>query len=169
MVDTENNAQLPGRHVLRVGTYGIILCLVVGRVMALYTQGGGKSSAHLWQETSLNIGAASYISLQSYEPSHAVLFQAIHGRVASMQSYTFTHLHSDYFLCILPNDPSISQDRRHIHLDEVLLQLFSHLNRYLLNLVAVVQRLQALRWRGAGGKKDSSGTRKDGDGLVHEV
>ena len=135
-------------------------------VISLYSQGGGKSGAHSWQKSLLNISAISYIFLQMYELSHAILFWAIHGHVASMQAYTFTHLHSDYFLCILPDNPSISQDRWHLHLDKASLQLYSHLDRYCMALVLVVKCLQALRWCGTGGKKDSGGTREDSNDLA---
>ncbi|ETW83151.1 hypothetical protein HETIRDRAFT_163565 [Heterobasidion irregulare TC 32-1] len=170
MIGTETMA--PGQHVLMARRFGIILHegrLAVGHVIAQYSQSGGKAGAHSWQQTSISIGGILYISMQVYEALYTALFRAIHGCVAVVQSYTFAHIHCDHFLCILPGDPTISQDRQHIHLDEDSLQIYSCLMKHTMAIVAAVKQLKGLRRRGAGGKKSSGGAGEDGDGCVHEL
>ncbi|ETW76910.1 hypothetical protein HETIRDRAFT_174949 [Heterobasidion irregulare TC 32-1] len=48
--------------------------LYIAKVFSIYSQGRGKSAAHAWQQSSISIGAVSYISAQLYEQSYSSTF-----------------------------------------------------------------------------------------------
>ena len=47
-------------------------------VILMYLQSGGKTSAHSWLSDSTNIGAISYLVMQTYKYTYHRIFQTIH-------------------------------------------------------------------------------------------
>ncbi|KAI0309338.1 hypothetical protein OF83DRAFT_1179744 [Amylostereum chailletii] len=77
----------PALRPLSDGVYGIVLHdnkLMLGRVLFVYSQGGGKNATHAWRPEVLSIGAVSYIAMQVYEHSYGLTFRAVHGRMLSL-------------------------------------------------------------------------------------
>jgi hypothetical protein len=114
-------------------------------VLALYSQGGGKSGIHSWQGITRNLGAISYISAQLYEQSFNSLFRAVHKELAHLQGFTFDHFTTDSFLRRLPGSQNISPDLRTLQLDNVAYAAYSELLLHLPKLLLVLRDLQRKR------------------------
>src|SRR5882762_234435 len=95
--------------------------------MAMYSQSGGKSSTHAWLSDSINIGAISYLVVQTYEYTYHCNFRTVHQRNAALHVGTYALLLSDRFLRTLTTTPTLSQDGRMLNLDEVEIQVFNQL------------------------------------------
>jgi hypothetical protein len=117
-------------------------------VLDFYSQGGGKSGAHAWQSKTHSIGAVSYLTLQVYELAHHTAFRAVHMRRAALQVFSYVHLSSDAFLCIIPGAPRLSPDGRSLVLDEAAFQIFNNIRGKLSNALAAVKALGAARRKG---------------------
>ncbi|THH16626.1 hypothetical protein EUX98_g9272 [Antrodiella citrinella] len=121
MVGTPSSSQLHSCPLQR-GSYGLVIVdsqLMVCKVIALFSRGGGKTGVHSWYASLDNIGLLSYASVQIYEPSAGQpgKFRAIHRRSSTLQCYTFAHLPSDAFLRLLPGVQTLSQDQKILHLN----------------------------------------------------
>ena len=79
----------------------VVLC----RIRALYEKEGGKSGRHNSVASSSNIGAISYIVVQTYRLWMGNLFQSTSVKFPQCQTATFAQLKSVEFLCTLKDTP----------------------------------------------------------------
>ncbi|KAI0629632.1 hypothetical protein C8Q77DRAFT_1065756 [Trametes polyzona] len=119
------------RHAtLRIGSYVVVVHkgrLFVGRVLAMYTRGGGKAGFHSSQEEVKSIGLISYLVVQLYEHAFNRRFRAIHQELSTLQIYKFLHIPSDDVLLRLPAECTLSQDQRTLDVDACAHDIFSRL------------------------------------------
>ncbi|KAH9950832.1 hypothetical protein B0H21DRAFT_686184, partial [Amylocystis lapponica] len=76
-------------------------------------------------------GSVSYIAMQVYEVAYHAHFRGVHGRVARLQAFTFTHLPSDAFLQRLPGSHGDLTDISSLDLNAAGFADFSSLLPYL--------------------------------------
>ena len=135
----------------------IILCNA--KVLAVYSQAAGKGAAHAWQDKCQNIGSASYISVQVFEPWLRNRFRAVLGKVVHLRTFTFAHISSDELLTLLPAEQVLtgSLDPRTLELDHTAYTTFVHLRSSKDTLLATVAHLGKLR------RKGTKGTANGGD------
>ena len=84
----------------------------------MYSQSRGKGSAHAWLSDSTNIGAISYLVMQTYEYGYHCNFRTVHHRNAALHVGMYALLPSDQFLCTLAVTPTLSQDSQMLTLDD---------------------------------------------------
>ncbi len=114
-----------------------------------------------------NIGLVSYISVQVYEHVHRTQFRAILRRMSLLQTFTFAHLSSDEFFCLVPGDHRLSADGRRLELDESALAFFEQFER--LDVVANAREaVKSLKKARRGGKKKQSHSTALADGSGSE-
>ena len=111
----------------------------------MYSQSGGKGSTHAWMSDSTNIGAISYLVVQTYEYAYHRNFRTVHQRNAVLHVGTYALLPSDRFLCILTVIPTLSQDRRTLTLDDTQIQVFGELQGKLQDILRAVKAIVAAR------------------------
>ena len=63
----------------------------------------------------------------SYEYAHYHMFRAVHQRNATLQVFTFGHLHSNHFLCLLPGQLQLAPNGRTLNVDEEAIRVFTEL------------------------------------------
>ena len=73
--------------------------------MTMYSQSGGKGNTHAWLSDSTNIGAISYLVVQTYEYAYHRNFRTVHQRNAVLHVPIYALLPSDRFLRILTAAP----------------------------------------------------------------
>ena len=125
----------------------------------MYSQSGGKGSAHAWLSDSTNIGTISYLVVQTYEYGYHRNFRAIHQQNAALHMGTYALLPSDGFLRTLVATPTLSQDSRTLTLDDKHLQIFNELRGKLQDISKAVKAIVAARKKGQGGTVDSDADR----------
>ena len=125
----------------------------------MYSQSGGKGSAHAWLSDSTNIGAISYLVVQTYEYGYHRNFRTIHQRNAALHTGTYALLPSDRFLRTLSVDttPILSQDGRTLTLDDKNLQIFNELRGKLQDILMAVNAIVAARKKGRSGTRTADG------------
>ncbi|ETW76725.1 hypothetical protein HETIRDRAFT_328623, partial [Heterobasidion irregulare TC 32-1] len=158
------SGQQPCHRVLVARVYGFVISdehLYVGKVISIYSQGRGKLGAHGWQQSSTNIGAISYLSMQLYEQSYSATFQAVHTRLALLQAFTYKHLMPDSFLCLMPGSSVPDSNNCHLQLDNIALTTYNNLNKHSRSLGIAVQDLQKLRHRGKHSAQDQDNAADD--------
>ena len=116
----------------------------------MYSQSEGKTSAHSWLSDSTNIGAISYLVVQTYEYAYHRIFRTVHQRNAVLHVGTFALLPSDRFLRTLTVTPTFSQDGRTLTLNETQIQVFNQLQGKLQDIVKAVKAIVAARKKGRG-------------------
>jgi hypothetical protein len=130
--------------------------------MAMYSQSGGKGSAHAWLSDSTNIGAISYLVVQTYEYetyeyAYHRNFRTVHQRNAALHVGTYALLPSDRFLRTLTATPTLSQDGRTITLDDSQLGIFTELQGNLKEILRAVGAIVAARKKGRGAASNTGG------------
>jgi hypothetical protein len=117
----------------------------------MYSQSGGKGSAHAWLSDSNNIGAISYLVVQTHEYGYHRNFRTVHHAVLHMGTYAL--LPSDCFLRTLDATPgpTLSQDSRTLTLDDKHIRIFNELRAKLHEILMAVRALAAARKKGRGG------------------
>ncbi|KAH7920497.1 hypothetical protein BV22DRAFT_1073830 [Leucogyrophana mollusca] len=118
-------------------------------VLAIYSQGGGKSAPHSWQHEVKSIGAVSYLAMQVYEYAFLQQFRAVHHEVAKLQAFTFTHLPSDQFLWRLHGSVSLTPDGRMLDIGEAAFDVYSQLRNRLPALLTAAKSLSGAQRKGA--------------------
>src|ERR1700720_92880 len=129
--------------------------------MAMYSQSGGKGSTHAWLSDSTNIGAISYLVVQTYEYAYHRNFRTVHQRNATLHVGTYALLPSDRFLRILTATPTLSQDGRTLTVEDTQIQVFNELRGKLQDVLKAVKAIVAARKKGRG-KSGAAGTNADG-------
>ncbi|KAJ7222308.1 hypothetical protein GGX14DRAFT_388124 [Mycena pura] len=66
--------------------------ILLGRVVTMYSKGGGKSGKHSWIPAATDIGKISYVVVQTYEHSAGRSFRRIHAASAPIGVSRFAHL-----------------------------------------------------------------------------
>ena len=61
----------------------------------MYSQSGGKGGTHAWLSDSTNIGAISYLVMQTYKYGYHRNFRTVHQRNATLHVGTYALLPSD--------------------------------------------------------------------------
>jgi hypothetical protein len=122
----------------------------------MYSQSGGKGSAHAWLSDSANIGAISYLVVQTYEYGYHRNFRTVHQRNATLHVGTYALLPSDRFLRTLTATPTLSQDGRTLTLDDTQLQIFNELQGKLQGILRAVKAIVAARKKGRGRAGDAN-------------
>ena len=125
----------------------------------MYPQSRGKGSAHTWLSDNTNIGAISYLIVQTYKYEyHCKLicnFQTVHHRNAALHVGTYALLvgllPSDQFLCTLAVTPTLSQDRQMLTLDDKHYQIFNELQGKFQDILMAVKAIVAICRKGQGG------------------
>jgi len=125
--------------------------------MAMYSQSGGKSSTHAWLSDSINIGAISYLVVQTYEYTYHCNFRTVHQRNAALHTSMYALLPSDRFLRTLDATPTLSQDSRTLTLDDKNLRIFNELRENIPNVLMAVKAIVAARKKGRSGTADGMG------------
>jgi hypothetical protein len=123
----------------------------------MYSQSGGKGSAHAWLSDSTNIGAISYLVVQTYEYAYHRNFRTVHQRNAALHVGTYVLLPSDRFLRTLTATPTLSQDGRTLTLDDTQLQIFNDLQGKLQEISRAVKAIVAARKKGRGAAGSTDG------------
>jgi hypothetical protein len=123
----------------------------------MYSQSGGKGSMHAWLSDSTNIGAISYLVVQTYEYAYHHNFRTVHQRNAALHVGTYVLLPSDRFLCTLTATPTLSQDGRTLTLDDTQLQIFNDLQGKLQAISRAVKAIVAARKKGQGAAGSADG------------
>ncbi|KAH9896485.1 hypothetical protein C8Q73DRAFT_642433, partial [Cubamyces lactineus] len=151
------------------GSFGVVFqdsCIFIGRVLAVYSQEGGKNGKHAWCSRITHIGHASYIAVQLYEHVHANHFRAIPRRLAPLQTFAFALVSGECFLRLLPGNHQFSADRRTLTLDinpDTLLLLTQLQKPDVLGRLAVATKaLRNLRRKSRGRKHDMDGGEDSG-------
>ena len=116
----------------------------------MYSQSGGRGSAHAWLSDSTNIGAISYLVVQTYEYGYHRNFRTVHQRNAALHMGTYALLPSDLFLRTLVTTPTLSQNNRILTLDDKHLQIFNELRGKLQEILMAVKAIVAARKKGRG-------------------
>ena len=129
--------------------------------MAMYSQSGGKGSTHAWLSDSTNIGAISYLVVQTYEYAYHRNFRTVHQRNATLHVGTYALLPSDRFLRILTATPTLSQDGRTLTVEDTQIQVFNELRGKLQDVLKAVKAIVAAGKKGRG-KSGAAGTNADG-------
>jgi hypothetical protein len=123
----------------------------------MYSQSGGKGSAHAWLSDSTNIGAISYLVVQTYEYGYHRNFRSVHQRNATLHVGTVALLPSDKFLRTLDTTPTLSQDSRTLTLDDKHLRIYNELHGKLQDILNAVKALVAARKKGRNGTANADG------------
>ncbi|KAJ7163961.1 hypothetical protein C8R43DRAFT_946774 [Mycena crocata] len=97
---------------IQAGSYGFAIVgseIVLVQVLVLYAKMGGKAAAHLFTEYSANIGALSYIFVQTYEHSHSHRqhFKNTRRQDLALRTLRFAHLPSNSLVAILPREENM--------------------------------------------------------------
>ena len=121
----------------------------------MYSQSGGKGSAHAWLSDSTNIGAISYLVVWTYEYGYHRNFRTVHHRNAVLHVGTFALLPSDQFLCTLAVTPTLSQDSRMLTLNDKHFQIFNELQGNFQDILMAVKAIVAVRKKGQSGTADA--------------
>ena len=127
----------------------------------MYSQSGGKGSTHAWLSDSTNIGAISYLVVQTYEYAYHRNFRTVHQRNATLHVGTYALLPSDRFLRILTATPTLSQDGRTLTVEDTQIQVFNELRGKLQDVLKAVKAIVAAQKKGRG-KLGAAGTNADG-------
>jgi ribonuclease BN (tRNA processing enzyme) len=100
----------------------------ISAVLAIYTQSGAKHSPHTWQLETSNIGNVSYLAVQVYEQAFFNCFRgvhdAIHRNIGALRLNSFSHIHADHFLQVLPGLHSVSDNTQDLQLEKTCLHEF---------------------------------------------
>jgi hypothetical protein len=113
--------------------------------MTLYSPSGGKNIRHGWIAVSNDIGAISYVVVQTYEPAFNG-FDALHGARRPLATFSFAHLSSDAILvCIPDNEWTLEPGGRHIALTLPAQQVFNELLRSQKEVLAATRELARRR------------------------
>ena len=123
----------------------------------MYSQSGGKGSTHAWLSDSTNIGAISYLVVQTYEYAYRRNFRTVHQRNATLHVATYALLPSDRFLRTLTTIPTLSQDGRTLTLDDTQFQIFNELQGKLQELLRAVKAIVAARKKTRGAARNADG------------
>ena len=123
----------------------------------MYSQSGGKGSAHPWLSDSTNIGAISYLVVQTYEYGYHRNFRTVHQRNAALHTGTYALLPSDQFLRTLVATPTLSQDNRTLTLDDKHLQIFNELRGKLQDILMAIKAIVSARKKGRNRTADADG------------
>ena len=121
----------------------------------MYSQSGGKGSAHAWLSDSTNIGAISYLVMQTYKYGYHHNFQTIHHHNAALHVGTYALLPSDQFLCTLAVTPTLSQDSRMLTLNDKHFQIFNELQGNFQDILMAVKAIVAVCRKGQSGTADA--------------
>ncbi|KAJ7292486.1 hypothetical protein C8J57DRAFT_1456964 [Mycena rebaudengoi] len=98
------SARVTVHRPIRVGDYGVVMTthgLRIGKVIELYSKGGGKNGKHEPVTESNIITAISYASVQVFEHQHGAQFRSIPLATAVLQTKQFAHIPSINFLCLI--------------------------------------------------------------------
>ncbi|KAI0329285.1 hypothetical protein GY45DRAFT_1253214 [Cubamyces sp. BRFM 1775] len=151
------------------GSFGLVFHesqVLVGRVLAVYSQEGGKNGKHAWCSSITHIGHASYIAVQLYEQVHTTQFRAILRRLAPFQTFAFALVSGECFLRLLPGDHQFSLDRRtlSLHLDSDSERLLAQLQtpEVLAKLTLATKALRAQRRKNRNRKQEAVGGEDSG-------
>jgi hypothetical protein len=102
-------------------------------VVTMYNSTGGKGARHAWTASSANIGALSYLSVQTYTCSWRTRFETVYGATRLVGStYNFAHISSDAVLYVLPADgwtASTTNPQAQVNVTAHTLDIFSVLQR----------------------------------------
>ena len=124
----------------------------------MYSQSGGKGSTHAWLSDSTNIGAISYLVVQTYEYAYRRNFRTVHDqRNTALHVGTYALLPSDRFLRTLTTIPTLSQDGRTLTLDDTQFQIFNELQGKLQELLRAVKAIVAARKKTRGAARNADG------------
>ena len=132
--------------------------------MAMYSQSGSKGSTHAWLSDSTNIGAISYLVVQTYEYAYHRTFRTIHQQNAALHIGTYALLPSDRFLRTLTVTPTLNQDGRMLNLDDTEIQVFNQLQAKLQDVLKAVIAIVGASRKGRG----KSGEASNADGMDAE-
>ena len=116
----------------------------------MYSQSGGKGGTHAWLSDSTNVGALSYLAVQTYEYAYHCNFWTVHQRNAVLHVGTYALLPSHWFLCTLTAIPTLSQDGRTLTLDDTQLKIFNELQGKLQDILKAIKGIVAARKKGWG-------------------
>ena len=126
----------------------------------MYSQSGGKGSTHAWLSDSTNIGAISYLVVQTYEYAYHRNFWTVHQENAALHVGTYCLLPSDRFLRILTTTPTLSQDGRILNLDDMEIQVFNLLQAKLQDVLKGVKAVVGARKKGRRKSGEASNTNR---------
>src|ERR1700683_5539281 len=132
----------------------------------MYSQSGGKGSTHAWLSDSTNIGAISYLVVQTYEYGYHRNFRTVHQRNATLHVGTYALLPSDRFLRTLTATTTLSQEGRTLTLDDTQLQIFNDLREKIQDILRAVKAIVAACKNGRGGALDADGMNAKGFGIM---
>ena len=118
----------------------------------MYSQSGGKGNTHAWLSDSTNIGAISYLVVQTYEYAYHRNFRTVHQRNAALHVPTYALLPSDRFLRILTAapGPTFSQDGRMLNLNDTEIKVFNQLQAKLQDILKAAKAIIGARRKGRG-------------------
>ncbi|KAJ7201855.1 hypothetical protein GGX14DRAFT_571116 [Mycena pura] len=92
---------------LSTATYVFLVdrdAIVLGRVLTMYTKGGGKAGAHAFVPEVDNIGPISFILAQTYEHAGGRTFRRVHSGTAAMLGISrFAHVPAGSILLRVPD------------------------------------------------------------------
>ncbi|KIJ59917.1 hypothetical protein HYDPIDRAFT_170487 [Hydnomerulius pinastri MD-312] len=117
---------------LESGHYGLIFTsgrLRIGKVIALYSKGGGKNGKHGAALKADHIAALSYVGVQVYQQYFRQTFRAVTDETAKFQTHQFAFLPSIMFLCTLNSTPEITHSGSELTVSVADLALFEALKR----------------------------------------
>ncbi|OCB83926.1 hypothetical protein A7U60_g9133 [Sanghuangporus baumii] len=120
-------------HHLCEGSFVLVFvnnCVLVGKVVAMYTKGGGKNGKHSYLRNASNIGQLSYVALQTFEYTSKRLFRAIHSSRAHLRVHSFAHIQPYEFLFALPDSPKVRHNGNSVELSETAHRLWWHTQNY---------------------------------------
>ena len=123
----------------------------------MYSQSGGKGSAHAWLSDSTNIGAISYLVVHTYEYGYHRNFRTLHQRNATLHVGTYALLPSDQFIHTLTATPTLSQDGQTSLMILTQLQIFNDLQENFQDILRAVKAIVAARKNGRGRAGNADG------------
>ncbi|KAG2145165.1 hypothetical protein DEU56DRAFT_899942 [Suillus clintonianus] len=107
-----NDARITLLRPLKDGDFGIVFTeqwgLRVGRVVAIYSKGGGKNGKHGAVESVDAIAAISYLGVQLYQQHFRQYFRSLPDATSIFQCRQFAFLPSTAFLCLLTSAPKVT-------------------------------------------------------------
>ncbi|KAG2152842.1 hypothetical protein DEU56DRAFT_977227 [Suillus clintonianus] len=107
-----NDAHITLLRPLKDGDFGIVFTeqwgLRVGRVVAIYSKGGGKNGKHGAVESVDAIAAISYLGVQLYQQHFRQYFRSLPDATSIFQCRQFVFLPSTAFLCLLTSAPKVT-------------------------------------------------------------
>ena len=127
----------------------------------MYSQSRGKGSAHTWlpvsDSDSTDIGAISYLVMQTYGYGYCCNFWTVHHWNAALHKGTYALLPPDHFLCTMAATPTLSQDSQTLTHDDKHFQIFNELQEKLqdLDVLMAVKAITEVHKKGQSGMADA--------------